>query len=175
MIHGQWRRGRLDTRQGTEWDLATGGIDRNLRARAARGTLATRGTRGAGRDLAAHGGAQVQVLQILQIVLELRFDLQHDPILVRLGKNRRDLTLAKGVIQCIVDGLRADAEARCGIAVDDQARLQAPILVVAGNIAELRQRLQHLHKARCPEAQLLRIGIFEAVLILCAADAILDR
>src|SRR5205823_3117915 len=169
------RRGRLDTRQGTEWDLATGGIDRNLRARAARGTLATRGTRGAGRDLAAHGGAQIQMLQILQIVLELRFDFQHDPKLVRLREDRRDLTLAKGVIECIVDRLRADAEARGRIAVDDQARLQAPILVVAGDITQLRQLLQLLHKARRPQAQLLWIGIFKAVLILRAADAILDR
>ena len=114
------------------------------------------------------------MLQILQTALELRFDFQHDPILVRLREDRRDLALAKGVIQRIVDRLRADAEARRRIAVDDQARLQAQILVVAGDIAELRQCLQLLHKARRPEAQLLRIGIFEAVLILRAADAVLD-
>ena len=114
------------------------------------------------------------MLQILQAVLELRLDFQHDTILVRLREDGRDLALAKGIIQRIVDGLRADAEARRRIAVDDQERLQAQVLVVAGHITELRQRLQLLHKARRPEAQLLRIGIFEAVLILRAADAVLD-
>ena len=108
--------------------------------------------------LAARGGAQANVLQILQAILELRFDFQHDPILIRLREDGRDLALAKGVIQRIVDRLRANTEARRRIAVDDQARLQAQVLVVAGNITELRQLLQLLHKARRPEAQLGGIG-----------------
>ena len=78
------------------------------------------------------------------------------------------------VIQRIVNRLRTNTEARRGITDDDQARLQAQVLVVAGNITELRQLLQLLHKARDPEAQLFGIGIFEAVLILRTADAVLD-
>ena len=81
------------------------------------------------------------MLQILQIFLELRFDFEHDPILVRLGEDSGYLTLAKGVIERIVDRLRADAEARGRIAVDDQTRLQAPVLIVAGDITQLRQLL----------------------------------
>ena len=80
----------------------------------------------------------MNVLQILQMVLELRFDFQYDTILVRLREHGRNLALAKGVIQHIVDRLHADAEAGCRIAVDDHARLQAQVLVVAGNITELR-------------------------------------
>src|SRR5262249_41737616 len=124
--------------------------------------------------LSAHGGAQVNVLQILQSILELRFDFQHDPILVRLREYGRDLALAKGVIQHIIDRLYTDAEAGRGIAIDDQARLQAQVLVVASDITQLRQLLQLLHKARRPEAQLFGIGIFETVLKLRTADAILD-
>ena len=52
--------------------------------------------------------------------------------------------------------------------------IEAVQATVSRDIAELRQRLQHLHKARCPEAQLLWVWIFEAVLILRAADAVLD-
>src|SRR5262249_3131985 len=130
----------LDTRQGTEWDLAASGTDGNLCACGARCALATRSAtaRGTGRDLTADGGAQIQVLQILQLVLKLRFDFEHDPVLVRLREDRRYLPLGKGIIERIVDRLRADAKAGRRIAIDDQARLQAQVLVVAGDITELR-------------------------------------
>jgi len=94
--------------------------------------------------------------------------------MVRLREYGRDLALAKGVIQHIIDRLYTDAEAGHRIAVDDQARLQAQVLVVAGDITQLRQLLQLLHKARGPEAQLFEIGIFETVLILRTADTIFD-
>ena len=61
--------------------------------------------------LSALGGAEANVLQILELILELRLDFQYYPILVRLREDGRDLPLAKGAIQRIVDGLRADAEA----------------------------------------------------------------
>src|SRR5207253_2582179 len=114
---------------GADRRLSTGSAERPLSAR------------GAEWRLSAGSRAQAKVLQIFEAVLELRFDFQHDAILVRLREDGRDLPLAKGIIERIVDGLRADAEARRRIAVDDQARLQAQVLVVAGDITQLRQLL----------------------------------
>ena len=47
-------------------------------------------------------------------------------------------------------------------------------MLVRGQIAQLRQRLQLLHQLRRPEIQLIRVGVFERVLILRAADAVFD-
>src|SRR5262249_54256186 len=177
VTYGQRCRRRLEPRQGGERHLATRSAERHLGANRRLATRAAErlATRTGQRRLATHGGAQANVLQILQAILKLRFDLQHDPILVRLRKDGRDLPLPKGVIQRIVDRLWADAETRRRIAVNDQARLQAQDLGVAGHITQLRQLLQLLHKAWRPQAQLFGIGSFEAVLKLCTADAVLDR
>src|SRR5262245_47354576 len=177
MIDRQRRCRRFEPRQRAERYLSTRdaerhlGAERRLSTRAADSRLSARA---AERRLSAGSGAQVNVLQILQSILEMRFDFQYYPILVRLREYGRDLALAKGVIQHIIDRLYTDAEAGRCIAVDDQARLQAQVLVVAGDIMQLRQLLQLLHKAWCPEAQLFGIGRFETVLILRTADTILD-
>ena len=52
---------------------------------------------------------------------------------------------------------------------------QALVLLVGGDVAQLGQRLQLLDQPRRPLRQLLRVGVFEAVLVLRAADAVFHR
>ena len=54
--------------------------------------------------------------------------------------------------------------------------LQAAVLLVAGDVAQLRAACCSLSTRRGVQiAQLVRVGVFQAVLILRAADAIFDR
>ena len=54
-----------------------------------------------------------------------------------------------------------NAEARRGVAVDDQAGLQAAVLLVAGHVAQLRQRAAACPPAAAPTRQLVGVGVFE--------------
>ena len=51
---------------------------------------------------------------------------------------RRDQPLAERVVERVVDGRDADAEAAGGVAVDVDEGLQAAVLQVAGDVGELR-------------------------------------
>src|SRR4029450_1079348 len=143
----------LNTRYGAKRHLSSRAAERYLGAErrlSSRATARPLSASSAQRRLSAHGRAQVNMLQILQIILELRFDFQDNTILIRLCKYGRNLALAKGIVQHIVNRLHADAEAGRRITVDDNARLQAQVLVVTGNIPELRYRLRVLRKERGP-------------------------
>lgn len=72
-------------------------------------------------------------------IVRIRF--QHDPILIALGVDRRDLTLREGVVQRGVDGLDADAELRGQASVNIYSRLQAVGLPVGCNIGQARNGL----------------------------------
>ena len=108
-------------------------------------------------------------------LLELRLHLQHDVVLVELREHRRDLPLPEGVVQRVVDHLRRDAQPRGGVAVDHQLGLQPLVLLVAGDVAQLRQRLQLVDELAAPSRQFLGVRVFQAVLELRAADAVFDR
>ena len=103
-------------------------------------------------------------------------DLEDDAVLVQLREDGRDLALAERVVERVVDRLRRDAEARRGVAVDHEPRLQA-----RRSAGRWRRRAAPAAPAavrRSRGAQtvkLLAVGIFEAVLVLRPADAILDR
>ena len=49
-----------------------------------------------------------------------RLHFEHHVVLVELREHRRDLPLAEGVVERVVDHLRRDAQARGGVAVDHQ-------------------------------------------------------
>ena len=66
---------------------------------------------------------------------------QNDVILIRLRKERRDLSLAKRVIERVVNHLRRDAESRSGYAVDDECSSRASVLLVRRHVPQFRQRL----------------------------------
>ena len=108
--------------------------------------------------------------------LELRLDLQHDVVLVQLREHRRDLPLAEGVVERVVDHLRRDAEPRRGVAVDDErapaARRSAgrwPRRAAPAACCSLSTSCGTQSPSSSASA------IFQAVLILRAADAVFDR
>ena len=126
------------------------------------------------RHLPARIGSDVEVLQIGGPLLPVGVNLHHDSILVQLREHDRDLALAEGIVQGVVDHLRRYAVARSSDPVDDQLRLQAQALLIAGNVAQVRNGLELLDEAIRPLAQLFRVRVFQAVLVLGAADAVLD-
>src|SRR6267143_2058944 len=70
---------------------------------------------GAERHLLAGGGADVNTLERIRVLLELRIDFEDDVILVELRKNRGDLTLAEGVVERVVNVGGKNSEARGGV------------------------------------------------------------
>src|SRR5437667_146047 len=83
----------------------------------------------------AVGRAEVEVLELLRALLELGHHLQHDVVLVQLGEHDRDLPLAEGIVERLVDHRRRDAEARRGVSVDDERRAQPAVLRIARDVA----------------------------------------
>ena len=130
---------------------------------------------GAQRHLAAAGAADIDVVQLAGVLLKVGLDLQDDAILVQLGEDGRDLALTEGVVEGVVDELRGDAQTRGRAAVDGQVDLQPLVLLVAAHVPQLRQLLQGLHQLGGPAVQFIDVRVFEAVLVLRAADPVLDR
>ena len=62
-----------------------------------------------------------------------------------------------------------------GGAVDHQARLQSSVLLIARHIAQLGLGLQFAKKRGTQLVQLSHVGVFQAVLKLGPADAVLHR
>ena len=89
-------------------------------------------------------------MQFARILLEVRYRFQHHVILIQLGEQGRDLALTQGVVKGVVDHLRRDPQPGSGHAVDDKRRLQTFGLLIGGDIAELRQRLELVHQPRRP-------------------------
>src|ERR1700716_553429 len=99
---------------------------------------------GGQRQLRAVGGGDEDMFEVGRIALEFRIDLQHHHVLVALGIDDRDLPLRERVVQGVVDVLDTNAEAGGGLAVDHQRQLQAPGVVVAGNVGDALHGLHAL-------------------------------
>ena len=86
-----------------------------------------------------------------------------------------DLPLAEGVVERVVEHLRRDAEARGGVAVDGERELEPGRLLIARDIREARAASACARAcARDHVGELDRVGVFERVLELRAADARVD-
>ena len=96
-------------------------------------------------------------------------------VLVELREHGGDLALAIGVIQRLIDGGGRDAQPRCRNAIVHQARLQPQHLLIAGSVAQLGKLLQPGQQAGRIDIQFVGVRVFERVLKLCPADAILHR
>src|ERR1019366_9271095 len=97
---------------------------------------------GGDRNGGAGGRRNVNVLERIGILLETRINFENNVILIELGKHRGDLTLAERVVKDIINGGWKDSEARCGIAINDEHGLQAEILLIAGDVTQLRKKLK---------------------------------
>ena len=95
-------------------------------------------------------------------------------VLVGLGVEGVDFALAVGVVEGVVDGGGGDAEARGGDAVDDELDGARAGLLVGGHVFELGHLLELGHELVAPRVELVGVGILERVLVLGAADAVVD-
>ena len=108
-------------------------------------------------------------------LLELRLHFENDVILIQLREHGGDLALAKSVVQRVVDHLRRDSESRRGVAIDHQPGLQPAILLIAGDIAQFRQRFEASPRiCGAQRVKFVGVRIFQAVLILRPAHTVFD-
>ena len=113
------------------------------RVRASRSrTLDRRGRRSCAAVSRSRIRLDIQMVQLIRIQLELRLCLQNHVILIQLRIHRVDLTLAKCVIQRIVDRRWRNAQPRRSGAVDHQRHRKAAHLLVRRDVFQLRQLLQ---------------------------------
>ena len=107
-------------------------------------------------------------------MLELRLRLQDHVVLVELRVHGVDLALAESVVERVVDGRRRDSQPRGGDAVDGQRHRQSAGLLVGGHVFQQGRLLQLVDQPVRPQVQFGGIGVFERVLVLRAADAVID-
>jgi hypothetical protein len=101
-------------------------------------------------------------------------------ILVQLRVDVRDLTLAEGIVERLVDHARAHAKPRGGGAIDRHRDFEAAVLLVAAHVAQLRHLAHRPHEPRRPRVQLLQVVALQRELVLRVGDPpaqadVLDR
>ena len=173
--------GGLDGRDGLAERRAEGEVERERDRREL--ALVGDGERRAARDearegverhLGARGRLHVDALERIGILLEGGRDLEDDPVLVQRGEDRRDLALAEGVVEGLVDGLGQDAESRRGVAVDHERGHQPAVLLVGGHVAQRAQLPQLGEHARREAIEVGQVIALERVLVLGIAHAAAD-
>ena len=95
--------------------------------------------------------------------------------LIGLRINRRDLPLAEGIVERVVDVLRSDAKPARRIAIDIDEQSEAVVLLIARDIAQFGYLLHPVHEARSPQIQQRLVGRIERVLVLSPADPVFHR
>ena len=83
---------------------------------------------------------------------------QDHAVLIALGVDGGDQTLAKRVIECIVNGSDCEPQAPRGFTVDLHIGLQSLVLVVTHHHAQLSAGAQALQELLGPNAQGRQIG-----------------
>ena len=124
---------------------------------------------GAQGNLLAAGRAHIDVAQGLRVLPVPRGGLHHHVILVQRLVHGRDLALAEGVVQRVVDQLRRDAEARGGLAVVGDQGLQAAVLLVAVDVDDDGDGFQLLEHAGRVSDQILQVVAAHGELVLRGA------
>jgi hypothetical protein len=103
------------------------------------------------------------------VLPELGRDLHHDVVLVQRRVRDRDLTLPERVVQRVVDERGRHVQARRRVAVDDERRLEAAVLLIARHVRETGHGAELLHELRRPRGELVEPVALERVLVLRAA------
>src|SRR5208283_5123827 len=89
--------------------------------------------------LVGDGRPDVELVESRRVAQQLRQHLLDHLVGVHLGEILRDLPLAEGVVERVVDQLRLDAVARGHVAVDLERQRRAGVLLVGGDVAQLWQ------------------------------------
>src|SRR5260370_19826502 len=100
---------------------------------------------------------EIDVLQPDRRPLELRRGLEHHMVLVELGEQSRDLSLAEGVVERVVDHLRGNPEPRGGYPIDHQRGPQGLVLLIVRHAPKLGERPYPVGELRGPGGELVRI------------------
>ncbi|MNT38360.1 hypothetical protein D3C72_1745490 [compost metagenome] len=119
----------------------------------------------------AQGRAQVEVVEAFGLAALLGIQFQDHVVLVDLGLEFIDLTLAESIVQGFVDVTGGEAETCSGATVDADVGDAAAQLQVVGNIAERRVAAQFFRQALRPCREGRAVVALEYVLILRAARA----
>ena len=114
------------------------------------------------------------MVQLIRVKLKLWLGLQNHVVLIQLRIHRINLALAKRIVERIVDRRRRHTQPGSSRPVNDQRHRQPTQLLIRSNVFELRQLFQLRHKAVGPIIQLVLIRIFQTVLILRSAYAVVD-
>src|SRR5271170_523996 len=127
--------------------------------------------KGAERHELAAGGRHIDGFESGRILLCAGHDFQNDVVLIESLVDRRDLTLAKSVIQGVIDGLHGDTEAAGGVAVDHERSLEAMGLLVRVNVTQLRDFRQARLQQRRPVVEVFQTIRLKGVLVLSGSEA----
>ena len=111
----------------------------------------------------------VNLVQEIRALPPLLLERENHVILVDRLVHRRDLALAERVVERAVDRLRGQAEARGSVAIDDDVRGQAGILLVRTHVHDFRQRRELVENPRAPFGEQIEILRLQRVLILRVA------
>jgi hypothetical protein len=97
----------------------------------------------------------IYVVQVHRRLPVLRFDFQHNVVLVDGGIHGGNLGLAEGFVERVVEHLRGDAEARSGGTVIGKHGLKTAVLLVGIDVGEEPQFPHLLEKHGTPLHQVL--------------------
>ena len=98
--------------------------------------------------------------------LILRIDFENHVIFVECGVDPGDMTLAKRIVERVVDRRRRDAEQCGGRAVDLNLQSAARRLLIAGNRRQFRQFLQLRYEFLPIEIEFVLVDVDQGVLVL---------
>ena len=94
--------------------------------------------RGERHELAGRGRADIDLVEVLRIALQVGQDLHDDVVAVLLREILRHLALAEGIVKRVVDRLRGEPEARRAVAVDVDRQRRSRHLLIGRDVAQLR-------------------------------------
>ena len=114
----------------------------------------------------AAGGAQINILQRLGRLLELRRDFHDHVVLVERTVHGGNLPLPEGVVERVINILRRNSQPAGGVAVNHQLRLQSFILLVSIYVAQFRQAAHFLQQQRTPVIEFIQVLALYRVLVL---------
>ena len=77
---------------------------------------------------------EVDVFQVIRGRAVRRVDFQDDVVLIELREQSGDLTLPEAVVQCVIDILSGQPQARCGGSIELERGDPALVLTVRRNV-----------------------------------------
>ena len=113
----------------------------------------------------------VDGLEAVRVLPEVRIYGHDHAVLIQLSVHGGDLTLAKGIIERIVDHGGADAQPRRRGAVDDQRRFEAAALLVGVHVGHGWQGADFAQDTRRPFVEFLDVVALQGELVLRAGRA----